>query len=383
MAEINNDHNVYILGAGFSAARGLPLISDFMFALRDAHQWLAAENRRSEADSVEQVLKFRLHSTPTAYRVQIDLENIEDLFSLAAAADDSLTQHIRIAIAATLDYRQAITAIPKTRFNLEMGGPPLPKCLKENVIHAGATPSASQIEVLTYDFLLAGLLGYLDANLPYQGNSIVSFNYDLLVENALVSLKVPFSYGFGNRTVVEDPTAETFQLRPDAKVELLELHGSANWVYPGGRGGKLRIFDSYERLHTAGYIPELVPPTWRKSFDGPLTHVWRRALEQISRATRLVVIGFSMPPTDLHFKYLLAAGLRENISLREIVFVNPDCQSVEVRARALFGDLDRRPRARLVQTDTKNFVGQGELPTTVASVGRTIHRSIQQVFHSY
>src|SRR6185437_4729753 len=164
---------------------------------------------------------------------------------------------------------------------------------------------------------------------------------------------------------------------------LLKLHGSTNWAYPGGRGGKLRIFDSYERLRASGYAPELVPPTWRKSFDGPLAYVWQQALEQISRATRLVVIGFSMPPTDLHFKYLLAAGLRENISLREIVFVNPDGASVEERARQLFGDLSRRPSVRMIQTDMKNFVSQGALLGAIASIGRTMHRSIQQLMHTY
>ena len=43
-----------------------------------------------------------------------------------------------------------------------------------------------------------------------------------------------------------------------------------------------------------------------------------------------------MPPTDLHFKYLLAAGLRNNISLREIAFVNPDF------------DVPRKARSRVV-----------------------------------
>jgi len=37
-----------------------------------------------------------------------------------------------------------------------------------------------------------------------------------------------------------------------------------------------------------------------------------------------VIIGFSIPPTDIHFKYLLAAGLQENISLRKIYCVNTD-----------------------------------------------------------
>ena len=30
-----------------------------------------------------------------------------------------------------------------------------------------------------------------------------------------------------------------------------------------------------------------------------------------------------MPPTDTHFKYLLIAGLQNNISLRKLLFVNP------------------------------------------------------------
>jgi hypothetical protein len=39
MDQLNNDYNVYILGAGFSAPRGLPVVADFMLALRDAHAW--------------------------------------------------------------------------------------------------------------------------------------------------------------------------------------------------------------------------------------------------------------------------------------------------------------------------------------------------------
>lgn len=43
----------------------------------------------------------------------------------------------------------------------------------------------------------------------------------------------------------------------------------------------------------------------------------------IASATRIIVLGYSMPTIDQHFKYLLAAGLQRNISLRNIFFVNP------------------------------------------------------------
>src|SRR5262245_56174145 len=104
MPKINNDHNVYILGAGVSVARGLPLVGEFMVALRDAHEWLISQGRHEEANAVERVLDFRQQSTATSYRVKIDLENIEELFSLAAAADSSLMSSIRVAIAATLAF---------------------------------------------------------------------------------------------------------------------------------------------------------------------------------------------------------------------------------------------------------------------------------------
>ena len=40
-----NDHNVYILGAGFAQEAGLPLIKDFMNQMRDAAAWLEEHPR--------------------------------------------------------------------------------------------------------------------------------------------------------------------------------------------------------------------------------------------------------------------------------------------------------------------------------------------------
>ena len=83
---LQNDHNVYILGAGFSHDAGLPLISDFLLRMRDSHEWLQKQNRTTEARSVEAVLNFRLDAASAAYWVNLDLENIEELFSLASAS---------------------------------------------------------------------------------------------------------------------------------------------------------------------------------------------------------------------------------------------------------------------------------------------------------
>jgi hypothetical protein len=125
MAEVTkayNDHNVYILGAGFAAEAGLPLISNFMNCMRDAATWLEARGGRGqEIAAIENILAFRLKAAAATYRIPLRVENIEELFSLASASGDKrLAQNATLAIAATLDYAQS-TAPPLTeeqRFNI-------------------------------------------------------------------------------------------------------------------------------------------------------------------------------------------------------------------------------------------------------------------------
>ena len=379
MTTVYNDHNVYIVGAGFSVERGLPLISNFMFFLRDAHEWLLGQQRSEEAESVKRVLEFRLRSTPAAYRVRVDLENIEELFSLAAAIDDSLTRNIQSAIAATLDYCTYKYSPPKTRVTIRRGDFDVPIWLKKNALQHGGQENDQQFEADAYTFIVAGLLGLFDVVRDNSANAFISFNYDLLVEDALTSLGIPFSYGFGPKGTIRDESVGQPFLSRDANLKLLKLHGSTNWAFPGGQGGKLAVFRSYAEVRAGNYVPELVPPTWRKSFDGPLVHVWNEALTQISYATRLVILGFSVPPTDTHFKYLVAAGLRENISLREIVFVNPDSEGIAQRAVELFGDLTQRPSVRIAAIGARGFTRPDSIHGGSASIGRTFHRSIQSV----
>lgn len=124
MHKLNNNHNVYILGAGFSVDRGLPTIKDFMLAMRDAHEWLESNNRTKEAQAIADVLDFRLQAASAAYRVKLDLENIEELFSLASAsASKGLAKKIQFAIAATLDYRLSTRNKPIVRFQSNNGKP--------------------------------------------------------------------------------------------------------------------------------------------------------------------------------------------------------------------------------------------------------------------
>jgi hypothetical protein len=138
----------------------------------------------------------------------------------------------------------------------------------------------------------------------------------------------------------------------DTKLQVLKLHGSVNWVNfpeylssseekarpalgqeedwelePGPLGP--RVFGDYSELRNKGFSPLLLPPTWRKDLGTDqyarynFSSVWDGAVAALRTATNVIILGYSVPPTDLHFRYLLAAGLQDNISLRRILFVNP------------------------------------------------------------
>ena|SRR2546428_3345587 len=103
---VSTDHNVYILGAGFSAAAGIPVLKDFLYDMRSSLSWLSAHKRFDERRAVEDVLRFRKNASSAALRVNLNVENIEDLFSLAAATSGQypLANSVSAAIAATIAY---------------------------------------------------------------------------------------------------------------------------------------------------------------------------------------------------------------------------------------------------------------------------------------
>lgn len=364
MHTLHNNHNVYILGAGFSALRGLPTVANFMFAMRDAHPWLKARGREKEADAIASVLDFRLNAASAAYRIKLDLENIEELFSLASASSRTLTQKIQLAIAATLDYKLNAVRDTKLNFSTPINFDRAPAHWEKNPFHGGGR---LEFKCSAYEFFLNSLLGNWGSSSNLTENSFITFNYDLLVEEALAKLSLPFTYGFGSEK---------------EGVEVLKLHGSVNWAKKEGSTTSYIKHNSYEDLLKNQQTPQLVPPTWRKIFTGPLRQIWDRSLNSLEKATRIIVIGFSIPPTDNHFKYLMAAGLQNNISLREIVFVNPASVQLEQRANALFGDISNSSSVKFISSTLESFVSQGTIPEAISNYGRLMPNEIQNIYLS-
>jgi hypothetical protein len=99
-------------------------------------------------------------------------------------------------------------------------------------------------------------------------------------------------------------------------IPVVKLHGSVNLAARIKKDIdvlQLLAYPSYQDLRREGLWPMLVAPTWQKSLGGYLSAVWQGAVSALRTATRVVILGYSVPHTDRHFRYLLAAGLQDNI----------------------------------------------------------------------
>jgi len=221
--KLHNNHNVYILGAGFSRLRGLPLMNNFMLQMRDALDYHGQLGHKKECRAIEAVLSFRLNASSAAYRIQVDLENIEELFSLASASPSPMEESIKLAIAATLDFSMRTSKIPRTNFQ----APRNILSAMSNWNWSEAThysqPSGTWVAP-TYEYIVRALLGDWTPVAESIENSFITFNYDTLLEDALEGLGVSYSTGFG----------ESASEISSAKTNVYKLHGSINWATPKG-----------------------------------------------------------------------------------------------------------------------------------------------------
>ena len=194
--ELHTNHNVFILGAGFSADAGLPTIATFMRALREAGEHYKRSGDNQNANAIARVLEYRLRAAGAAYRCVIDPDNIEDLFSLIDTEDDSQgpgsqEDYIRQAIAATIEFSHKDYIQAPRRVRLALSSAP---GVNQSVGEPGEDEHFRILHL--YDAYLAAMTGMLYEPEQDRRNTIITFNYDTLVEEALASLEKSYDYGF-------------------------------------------------------------------------------------------------------------------------------------------------------------------------------------------
>jgi len=176
--------------------------------------------------------------------------------------------------------------------------------------------------------------------------TVVTFNYDMLIEYAVQSAGMPWM------TFPED-TTDIFRGLPNPAVgalpvgamfSLLKMHGSVGWwSLPEDRIGTTIIRGELAGQWNhpaplagpAGFERFIIPPLAVKTsyLDlGPVRELWRRARHALETASRVVVMGYSSPLTDLATAALLSLHIPKQVP---VVVVDPAAELVIDRLRTL------------------------------------------------
>lgn len=326
---------VFILGAGCSHHAGAPLMANFLDVARDLMKRLPQDKEREDFQRVFRAIDA-LQAAHSKSNIPLEnLESVFDAFEMARLlgslgslnADDlsELPRSIRTLIRVTLENQVALPV---------RDGRLVPD-----------RPFLSLVELVN-EMCKSG------RGSSWDSVAIITFNYDLCLDFAA------YSYGL--------PT--TYCLNEDERhsgVRVLKLHGSLNWTVC--RGCKKVVawpfreyFTKYswQFLHDVksvflnvasnlnnfehcksfpGKEPFLVPPTWNKTqFHNEIGPVWRAAARELSNAENVFVCGYSLPRTDMFFRYFWALGGIGQAGLRRFWVFNPD-ETVRTRFEETLG----------------------------------------------
>jgi hypothetical protein len=165
-----------------------------------------------------------------------------------------------------------------------------------------------------------------ELNSLVPGDSVVSFNYDLLAEKVMGRIKKVFT----------PATPEASKSNSDKSILLCKPHGSLSWkTWVPERNSALEILDRpvqqsevvYYQNRDAEIQPGIIPPVPFKeqiaipeiqrctvpNFFDMLVAQWKMIIEKISYADKLTIMGYRFPSEDLHAQYIFseAATRRE------------------------------------------------------------------------
>lgn len=163
------------------------------------------------------------------------------------------------------------------------------------------------------------------------GDTVISLNYDCLMDEALKSKSgKSWSAHEGYGVPIESGESAWHDHSGRGRVakntiKLLKVHGSLNWMRTGSGPSISLRRDPYE---TCGRSKsEVVPPVWNKqvSADNTLADIWKGARDSLRTGPILVVVGYSFPDTDLLTQVLLRVATSESgKNLTHLILVNPD-----------------------------------------------------------
>ncbi len=289
------DNVVYILGAGFSAPLGLPVMSNFIEKAKD----LYALDRKKYSHFDKVLTRIREKLAYVGHYYKTNLDNIEEVLSIlvmeqmvGGGTKKEVEEYIRFLRDVIIYHTPIINELEEWK-RISEG--------KHRHIDGGKVHGSDFLDqafqdptnkMRLYRRFLEGLFKSdidakgIEPNDKTRGTlrrfneievvwenssrdknnySVISFNYDLVLENIadqitkLTGKNVKFNRP-GEATISDSPF-------------LVKLHGSID-------------------------NNTIVPPTWNKSLVPEIEMEWKKGFELLAFANQIRIIGYSMPETD-------------------------------------------------------------------------------------
>ena len=151
-----------------------------------------------------------------------------------------------------------------------------------------------------------------------SGSTIITFNYDLMIEESIKNAAL-WNPKDGYGTTVHGTTLDwcrnwckdrKYKKGTKSKISLLKLHGSLGWTLYKNREIRLKARPYTVRKNKTENI-SVLPPGYNKRVDvNPYKIFWREARLKLDKCKSLIIIGYSLPETDLLAKSLFAEVVR-------------------------------------------------------------------------
>mgnify|MGYP006076713289 CR=1 FL=1 len=310
-------HNLYVLGAGASRAistgnkdkKLAPLDKEFCSEIKKiiAPRWAEEAARRVEADFIHHSVFAKTGLEEMVCQQLSDLSFIDSIWRRAK------------------------------------NGKRRPDQFLEDVVHVIAhrlkSCKAKKEEDLSL-FLGKTFKGDQEKN---NKNRIITFNYDTIIDDILLQRFSPQQLYFDNIVQPEGQSeGEKYPI-------LIKLHGSINWRCQKSEYSK--IFDTPKRLKksptktyntknchhiedirfdnsickaSADQLPLIIPPIPQKPITSVsiFRYLWSYAFEYLTEAQNIILVGYSLPPTDR-----LAVSLFSNFKnkkLNNLTIIDPN-----------------------------------------------------------
>lgn len=339
----------YIIGAGFSAPLGLPVMSNFLAKSKDL--FYNDPDRFPAFGKVFDEIK-RLSYAKNFYST--DLLNIEEILSIQEMNEFLEGRHL------PADFSKYIVD------TINAYTPRFENFNRSANWYANVFNKGKNAEIL--GLFIASILGIAfdtdrqkgptkliaetETNTRY---SVISLNYDMVVENYADFLSSSFGMPGGHENFLNtegyDPTWE--------KCNLAKLHGS---------------------VHTG----DIVPPTWAKGTHPSIVKTWKVANNILKDSNHVRFIGYSLPVADSYLKYLLKSAVIDTPNLKSLDVICMDGDgSVRKRYQEFFALTNFRFKDASITDMALAVLLESFLKTTQITGGVSHFRSAEKAYNDF